>query len=349
MTPKKISGRLRRLTGNCRHFAVRTLGRSMGGLVGRRSLTRNDTCELLDVMAAQRSENGHFLLEAGTGHRKIDILQSGVVRVGGKDCLDLDYGSRAALLGWRGATREVGQAAVVWSHFWFGYYHWIIDVLPKLCDLKQTLRKDFAKVRICYPFWNQAFESETLDLLEIPKNQCLDSRRYRSIRVISQLHGHVLPGWYRIPDNARLAREMLIDRGMPSSHERIYVARKGRRRCLNETEVRAALEHRGFVFIADQPRSLIEQIGLFRNARFVVAPHGAALANLLWCEPGARVLEIFGSGYQPDFYRNLSDFNQLEYDRLTPTDRNQGHWTAMADDYLVDLPSLRDKLDLIDN
>ena len=36
----------------------------------------------------------------------------------------------------------------------------------------------------------------------------------------------------------------------------------------------------------------IAQMDLFRRAEMVVAPHGAALANLIFCPPGTQVLEL---------------------------------------------------------
>src|SRR5262249_42070900 len=56
-------------------------------------------------------------------------------------------------------------------------------------------------------------------------------------------------------------------------------------------------EERGFVSIAPEKVSPQEQIDLFAAAEVVVAPHGAALTNLLWLTPGARVLELFHPAY----------------------------------------------------
>ena len=39
--------------------------------------------------------------------------------------------------------------------------------------------------------------------------------------------------------------------------------------------------------------ALLEQVDAFAAAQVVVAPHGAALGNLVFCPPGVRVLELF--------------------------------------------------------
>ena len=37
---------------------------------------------------------------------------------------------------------------------------------------------------------------------------------------------------------------------------------------------------------------MADQILLFQSAEFIIGPHGAGLANLLFCEPGTKVIEL---------------------------------------------------------
>ena len=158
------------------------------------------------------------------------------------------------------------------------------------------------------------------------------------------LHASRLPGWYRIPEEARLLRDRLTPLAGSRMGKRIYVSRAGRRRITNEEKVRRLLVGRGFTVIEDQPRSLREQIGLFHEAEIVVAPHGAALANLLWCRPGTLVVELASECYFPPFYQNLAEFCGLRHAAvLSPGGRS--HWTRMGDSVTVDLMNLKQKLD----
>ena len=54
------------------------------------------------------------------------------------------------------------------------------------------------------------------------------------------------------------------------------------------------MEH-GFEFFAPRENDLKEQIEAFQSARVIVAPHGEALANLVFCQPGTLVIELFPS------------------------------------------------------
>jgi hypothetical protein len=77
---------------------------------------------------------------------------------------------------------------------------------------------------------------------------------------------------------------------------RLYIKRRGARRVGNLQQVEGFLTYHGFETVRLEEMTPAEQIDLFAAASFVIAPHGGGLANLLFCAPGARVLE-----FSPDF------------------------------------------------
>jgi capsular polysaccharide biosynthesis protein len=56
-----------------------------------------------------------------------------------------------------------------------------------------------------------------------------------------------------------------------------------------------------------------EQVRLFQSAKYIVAPHGAGLANLVFCQPGASVVEILPSEQTNLCYWLLSQQVSLKY------------------------------------
>jgi capsular polysaccharide biosynthesis protein len=60
--------------------------------------------------------------------------------------------------------------------------------------------------------------------------------------------------------------------------------------------VQNLLSRYGFETVDLERMSLRDQIVIFQSAEFVVSPHGAGLANILFCEPGTRVVELTPSG-----------------------------------------------------
>lgn len=309
------------------------------GVFGRKSLERAETVDLI------RRENPDFAVGDLTVLEKTgsyEILKWGGVSVGDK-CLDVDYGSRAAMAGWLGPVSEVDTAAAIWSHPWMGYYHWIIDAAPKIALLQEKFERDLSGWKLCYPRQYTNFEKETLTLLGVPDSTLIDTRGLRAVKA-NKVAISVLPGWFEIQPAAELLRKRLIEYAGNGCGERIYISRKSRRKCMNETEIFALLAKKGFTFVEDKPRTLAEQIGIFRNAEVIVAPHGAALTNLLWCEEGTKVIELFGETYQPPYYRNLSAFRSLDYIKIGAETNGEGHWSEVNADMTVDPTALESVL-----
>jgi capsular polysaccharide biosynthesis protein len=53
---------------------------------------------------------------------------------------------------------------------------------------------------------------------------------------------------------------------------------------------------------------------LFAGASVIVAPHGAALANIVFCKPGTRVVEISTRAGYRDWYWQLAAVAGLSYE-----------------------------------
>lgn len=59
--------------------------------------------------------------------------------------------------------------------------------------------------------------------------------------------------------------------------------------------------------------SLLEQIQLFANAEIVIGPHGAGMANILFCDPGTKVVELFSRDMRNYCMLNIAEIVGLDY------------------------------------
>jgi len=59
--------------------------------------------------------------------------------------------------------------------------------------------------------------------------------------------------------------------------------------------------------------SVKDQAAAFAHAELIVAPHGGALTNLIFCRPGTKVVELLSSNYPNPCYRNLCGVAKLPY------------------------------------
>ena len=92
------------------------------------------------------------------------------------------------------------------------------------------------------------------------------------------------------------------------------------RRLLNHKEVIDAAKEEGFSVYEMSNLTFVDQILLFRSSEFILGVHGAALAFLLFCEPGTQVLEMYPNSPNKGYYYDLARKTGLRYARFTGLD-----------------------------
>ena len=113
-----------------------------------------------------------------------------------------------------------------------------------------------------------------------------------------------------------LRRSFLPHASPPSSSlpKRFYIIREGFTRGIsNEQEVRDYFQSAGWALIAPEKLSIPDQIALFRDAEAIAGLHGSALTNLLWCSPGASVIEFTPVNFMSGAFEWLSIINRLSH------------------------------------
>jgi len=185
------------------------------------------------------------------------------------------------------------------------YYHWLLDSLPRWKMLQTAGYLDYDYVLLHDR--PAKFQEELLDRLNVPP-----AKRLRcSKNFIHQFERLVVPAMpfpvEEVPAWACAWLRSLFPEKF-SGPERIYLSRPdaGRRQLVNGSELLAALEARGFVSLQPEQLSVTEQAKLLSSAKCVVAPHGAALTNMIFAPPGALLLELFHPQHKNRCYVNLA-------------------------------------------
>lgn len=76
----------------------------------------------------------------------------------------------------------------------------------------------------------------------------------------------------------------------PQQGDRLYLRRQSKmRHLLNSDEIERTLVDQGFKCIDTGEMSFLEQVAAMAGAKMIVAPGGAALANIMFCQPGTTV------------------------------------------------------------
>jgi capsular polysaccharide biosynthesis protein len=203
------------------------------------------------------------------------------------------------------------------------YYHFLHDVVPRLGLLEQA--PDVAPVDHWYVPVHTPFQRELLDLLDVPAAMRIDATQHPHVRaeclVVPGVPAMIEknPPWVsQFLRDRLLAKVGPVDAGAP-----IFVTRgpsANNRTVVNEADVIELLVARGFVAIDPGAMSVVDQIRAFAAAPVIVAPHGAALANIAFARPGAAVIELFPAGsLLPDFWRMACGVPGVQYRYLSAT------------------------------
>jgi glycosyltransferase involved in cell wall biosynthesis len=178
------------------------------------------------------------------------------------------------------------------------YYHWLVEGLLGLDVLTRAMGLD-PSVKIALPKSmdiNALLDHrESLEAIGLGGREIVevgaDLIRVREAIWIDSDLVQSMPKPYLQDFQQRIAS--LYAEVRPPRTRRLLVARKGPTRKIHNLElVQGYLSRYGFETVYLEGMSMRDQILLFQSADFIVSPHGAGLSNLLFCNPGTKVIEL---------------------------------------------------------
>jgi capsular polysaccharide biosynthesis protein len=210
---------------------------------------------------------------------------------------------------WMGPPTPVaGRTAVVAVNLGKGYAHWLLEEFPRWL----SLRDDDAENVIAHD--RAPFIGEVCALAGF-KQRVVPATR----------HGHWVCETLVIPPVVEMGSARVVGTlndfargvGVPvtGGGDKLYITRENasRRRVSNEGELWPRLSERGFVKLRLETMTWREQVAAFASARVVVAPHGAGLANVVFCRAGTRVVEFFNRSYVNPCFEEWARAARLDY------------------------------------
>jgi capsular polysaccharide biosynthesis protein len=239
-----------------------------------------------------------------------------------------------------------GRCAVLATAGSHNYYHWMVNALPRLAILKRAGYNVDVFDHILVGTQSAPFHRETLSTLGVRKDQIVSLRDnphvQAEILMVPSLVGEPgnVPNW---------VSDFLVEAFLPAASQRperrIYVSRRDSqgRRVTNEAQVIDFLISKGFECTLLSNMPVVDQARLFADAAIVVAPHGAGLTNVVFCAPGARVVELFSPFYVNGCYWTLCSHAQVDYYYLIGAGERPAsdlHSHVVDADITVDLTAL---------
>ncbi|MDJ1175413.1 glycosyltransferase family 61 protein [Roseofilum capinflatum] len=216
-----------------------------------------------------------------------------------------------------------GTAAVLSATGGEGFYHFLLDVVPRL-KLIECAKISYTEIDyFIVNSYQKKFHQEILDKLGICKEKIIESETNPHVKVdqliVPSLTGNIItkPSWVRDYLSQKILGDIdysLYDQ-VVRKNNRIYINREQAniRKVKNQDQVLEVLENFKFELVTLELMSVTDQALLFSSADVVVAPHGAGLSNIIFCHPGTKVIEIFSPNYVKPFYWSLANISNLEY------------------------------------
>ena len=192
-----------------------------------------------------------------------------------------------------------GPAILLSGASFYNYQHWLVEMLPRLWWQNLIPGLNGLPLIIHAPLL--PFQIETLAALGIGGERLLPFDGWMLQADCLYFPSYIAPGNASIRNVSWLRETLRPAFGSREGTPRdlIYVSRRkaGARRLLNEDQVIAALDARGFKTLMMEDYSVKEQIDIFSNARIVVMPNGAAGTNMIFAPPGATLIEFIPTSY----------------------------------------------------
>ena len=200
------------------------------------------------------------------------------------------------------------------------FFHWQLELLPRLGRVWHQALSRWPDLRLWHNGGDQAYVRAGLERLGISPERCLPQVDHVQAPTL------VVPNF--IGSFGRPSRANLLwleqfwqlhhhydqsNGATPASGAWLWLGRQGasRRPVLSEANWCARLHAPQL-----QQRGLPDQFQQVAVADRFLAPHGAALANLIAGTPGSRVIELVNPAYQPEYFGALLAHRQLQHQRF---------------------------------
>lgn len=214
-----------------------------------------------------------------------------------------------------------GRLVVLSSPFQYQWYHWLLQVLPRLKILVESgIVYDKIYINDLKFPWQKQTLAIALEKLQIPWDKLLlvegddSSVKAKTLIVPSMPYSIFKADKKTLPEFLKqFLQETFLCDSARSCSKKIYISRSKAavRRIINENALIELLISRGFEILHLEELSVQDQAGYFHNAELIIGPHGSGFTNVVFCRPSTTLIEI---DYRMEGYTGRLCFKDLARD-----------------------------------
>lgn len=285
-------------------------------------------CDIIEI----EDSNNLYIVRVYGGTLCVD---SGVVIDAEENILIQSIGSLGRLQGWshfftdccrKAKTMRVEDREIIFPLKHEGYYHFLIETLPRLLLAIDWARRNDHNIVVAVSSKMHAFIQEITKYLADCDAVILRKISGQTNIVAKDLLFIPLDDWFFV--DVRLIQRLLKFRNLSlaqlhSPEEsaqgvNIYVSRtrSPRRKMPFEEKVEQLMIEMGYEVVYWESMPVLEQWRLASNASRIVGFHGAGLANCIWMESGSHLIELADIRYPNFAFQVLSEIRGIKYSRI---------------------------------
>lgn len=234
---------------------------------------------------------------------------------------------------------EYDEGVLLSGYWWKNYYHFLIDCCLRCNLLKEKgIINENTKV-----FIHQSpskWQSEYLRIIGIKDHQIVNTED-KTVQVKKLIVGSPCRNRFLVSKTAVDCLKDTLGLSERKPELKLYLSRRddSTRKVLNDDEVSAALKQYGYQTVITSKLSIEEQINLFSRAESIVAPHGAAISNIIY-SGSINLIEMFPEDdWKLGFFVVLANVLNINYAPLVFKKEND------HSDYFVDIDKLTKIID----
>ncbi|MHA3893211.1 glycosyltransferase family 61 protein [Acinetobacter sp. GXMZU3951] len=228
----------------------------------------------------------------------------------------------------------------------FNYFHWLIEILPKLLLLDKYLIEKYSIEAIVVnqvvkeiPNYKKVLEIVNAELkLPLIYLEQKTSYKFSEVYYITTFNNVLFNSVNNIPrieygyfsiSILKKLRNLVLSKNVTPRIEcenkypkKIFLLRgevsNFNKRFYNESEVAAFFIKKGFVCVKPEKYDFLEQVCLFSRASYIVGPSGAFWSNLIFCKENTKCISWL-TGLHKDFsvYSTIADLFKIDMKFLT--------------------------------
>lgn len=263
--------------------------------------------------------------------------------------------------------KVAGRVAVITRHGVDTYFHWLVDVLSRFALLELS-GQEYDWLYVPY---NHPYIKDSLSLFGVDPKKIIEPKgdnyyiqadelivpSLTSVRPLanknSGTHCDFVQQWILLYLKEKFLNSIDFKKNNFKFCSKVFISRKNarRRKLLNEDEVFAIFEKKGFKRYELEKMSLIEQVVLFHLATHIVGSHGSGFINAIFCEKKVCIIELFQNWFNMCFFKIFQNFDfKYNFFKSTNNDgaNNKNFIVNMFQNDMANINQLKKILEKID-